>query len=83
MVTAIRRVSQALGDGIKKPSKSEAKNISVARKSIVATGQIRAGEVFSEANIAVKRPGNGINPMRWDEVIGQVAQRGYDEDDLI
>jgi N,N'-diacetyllegionaminate synthase len=83
MIAAIRRVSQAMGDGIKKPSKSEAKNIAVARKSIVASRQIRAGDIFSEANIAIKRPGNGINPMRWDEIIGQVAQKSYEEDDLI
>lgn len=83
MIIAIRRVSRAMGDGIKKPSKSEKKNIAVARKSIVASRQIKAGEVFSEANVAVKRPGGGINPMRWDEVVGQVAQRNYEEDDPI
>jgi len=83
MVTAIRRVSQAMGDGIKKHSKSETKNIAIARKSIVAARQIKAGEIFSEDNITIKRPGNGINPMRWDEVLGQVAQKGYEKDDLI
>jgi len=83
MVQGIRHVSQALGNGIKKPSKSEANNIAIARKSIVAACQIKIGEPFSEDNITIKRPGNGISPMRWDEVIGQVAQRDYKEDDLI
>lgn len=83
MVQAIRNVTQALGDGIKKPSKSETKNIVIARKSIVAAKQIKVGEIFSEDNITIKRPGNGINPMRWDEVMGQVAQRSYEKDDLI
>jgi len=83
MISGIRRVSQAMGDGIKQPSKSELKNIEIARKSLVAAMSITAGEVFSADNIAVKRPGNGISPMRWDEVIGQVAQRNYDADDLI
>lgn len=83
MVQGIRHVSQALGDGIKKPSKSEAKNIAIARKSIVAACQINIGEPFSADNITIKRPGNGISPMRWDEVMGQVAQKNYKEDDLI
>lgn len=83
MVRSIRRVSQALGDGMKRPSKSEQRNIAVARKSIVAARQIKVGEMFSEDNITIKRPGNGINPMRWDEVLGQVAQKDYREDDLI
>lgn len=83
MVTAIRRVSLAMGDGVKKPTESERRNIAIARKSIVASEKIRTGELFSEANITVKRPGNGVNPMRWDEVMGQVAQRDYEEDDLI
>lgn len=83
MIFNIRRVSQAMGDGIKKPSKSETKNMAVARKSIVAARQIKVGETFSDKNITVKRPGTGINPMRWDEVIGQVAQKSYEEDDLI
>lgn len=83
MISGIRRVTQAKGNGIKRPSKSEIKNMVIARKSIVASRSIKAGEVFSIDNIAVKRPGSGINPMRWDEVIGQVAQRNYDADDLI
>lgn len=83
MVQAIRHIDQALGDGIKKPSKSEMKNMQVARKSIVAAHAIKVGETFSEDNITTKRPGNGISPMRWDEVIGQVSQRNYQSDDLI
>jgi N,N'-diacetyllegionaminate synthase len=83
MISGIRRVSCALGDGIKQPSKSEIKNMGVARKSIVAAKKISIGETFSEDNIAVKRPGTGISPMCWDEVIGQVARKSYEEDDLI
>lgn len=83
MVQAIRHINQALGDGIKRLSKSEAKNIAIARKSIVASRQIKIGELFSEHNITIKRPGNGISPMRWDEVMGQAAQRSYEVDDLI
>jgi N,N'-diacetyllegionaminate synthase len=83
MVVGIRKISQALGNGIKKPSKSEMKNMQVARKSIVASRIIKAGEIFSEDNITIKRPGNGISPMRWDEMMGQVAQKKYEEDGLI
>ena len=83
MVQAIRHVEQALGDGVKKPSRSEEKNIAIARKSIVAARHINIGEIFSTDNVTIKRPGNGISPMRWDEVIGQVARRVYQEDDLI
>jgi N,N'-diacetyllegionaminate synthase len=83
MVQSIRQVTQALGDGIKKPSKSETRNIVIARKSIVAARQIKAGEIFDEDNITIKRPGSGISPMRWDEIVGQVAQKSYEEDDLI
>lgn len=83
MVVAIRNVFQALGDGIKKPSKSEVKNIQVARKSIVAACPIKIGDMFTELNITIKRPGNGLNPMRWVEVMGQVSQKNYAEDDLI
>jgi N,N'-diacetyllegionaminate synthase len=83
MVRAIRHIDLAMGNGIKKPSKSEVKNISIARKSIVALRPIKSGEIFNSENLTVKRPGNGINPMRWDEIIGQVAQRDYQCDDLI
>lgn len=83
MVTAIRNIEQALGDGIKRPCPSEIKNMPVARKSIVAARAIQAGEVFSADNLAVKRPGNGMSPMLWDRVVGQRAQRAYAPDELI
>lgn len=83
MVAAIRNIEQALGDGIKRPSPSEAKNKPIARKSLVAACAIRAGEVFSEANLAVKRPGTGLSPMRWDEVLGRKAPRDFEPDELI
>lgn len=83
MVLGVRRVSLAIGTGLKKPSKSEMKNIAIARKSIVATRPIKSGELFSDNNTGVKRPGDGLSPMRWDEVIGKVAQRDYEEDDKI
>ncbi len=83
MVKAIRNIEKALGNGIKKPSKSESKNIEIARKSIVAKRDIKKGEKFSEENLTVKRPGNGISPMRWDEIIGKTASKDYKEDELI
>ena len=83
MVQAIRNIEKAMGDGIKKPSKSETPNIKVARKSIVAARVIKKGEVFSEENLTVKRPADGINPMRWDEVVGSVASKDYEVDELI
>lgn len=83
MVKAIRNIEQVLGDGIKKPSPSEIKNMPIARKSIMTSKAIAKGEYFSEDNLTIKRPGNGINPMRWDEVIGTIASKNYDEDELI
>ena len=83
MVAAIRNIEVALGDGVKRLTPSEARNKPIARKSLVASQVIKAGEVFSTQNITVKRPGTGISPMRWDEVMGQVAQKNYQEDDLI
>jgi sialic acid synthase SpsE len=83
MVSAIRNVEQAMGDGIKRPSTSEGKNMVIARRSIVAARAIHAGETYSEENLTVKRPGNGMSPMRWDEVIGRKAPRDFDFDDLI
>ena len=83
MVTAIRNIEVALGDGIKRLTPSEAKNKPVARKSIVASRTIKAGEVFTAENLTAKRPGNGISPMRWDEFIGQIAQKTYKQDELI
>ncbi len=83
MVSAIRNIELALGDGIKKVSPSEYKNLAIARKSIVAKQNIKAGEVFTQDNIIVKRPGTGISAMRWDEIIGTKASRDYVEDELI
>lgn len=83
MVKAIRNIELALGSSIKKASKSETPNIQIARKSIVAKTVIKKGEILSEDNLAIKRPGNGINPMRWDEIIGTIATKDYSEDELI
>jgi N,N'-diacetyllegionaminate synthase len=83
MVQAIRNIEKALGNGIKRPSPSEGKNKLIARKSLVASQSIKLGERFSAVNITAKRPGTGISPMRWDEVIGQVAQKNYERDDMI
>ncbi|MFH0709175.1 MAG: N-acetylneuraminate synthase [Pseudomonadota bacterium] len=83
MVKAIRNIERALGSRIKNPSKSETPNIQIARKSIVAKTVIKKGEMLSEDNLAVKRPGNGISPMRWDEIIGTIAHKDYQEDELI
>ena len=83
MVSSIRNIEIALGSSEKKPSLSEQKNIPIARKSIVAKRDIEAGEAFSEENIAAKRPGHGISPMRWNELIGVKAKRQFSEDEII
>lgn len=83
MVSSIRHIEAALGSGNKQPSPSETKNIAVARKSIVAKCRITAGDILSEANITVKRPGTGICPMKWPEIIGTKAIRDFDEDEMI
>lgn len=83
MVFAIRNIEQALGTGHKKITTSERKNIEIARKSIVAACDIKTGEPFTEENLTVKRPGTGISPMQWPDVIGKVATRDYKEEDLI
>ncbi len=83
MIAAIRNIERALGDGIKRPTLSESKNKTVARKSLVAAMPIRAGEIFDVSNLAVKRPGTGLSPMRWDEVIGRTASRDFLPDELI
>lgn len=83
MVNAIRNIEQALGSGHKTISPSERKNIEIARKSIVAACPIKAGELLTEENLMVKRPGNGINPMRWNEVVGTRAVQNYNEEDPI
>jgi len=83
MVRAIRNIEKALGDGIKKPSRSEFKNLKVVRKSIIARKPIKKGEIFTEENLTVKRPGIGISPMRWNEVLGKVAPRDFKKDEVI
>ena len=83
MVDGIRNTEKALGNGIKTASPSEKKNIQIARKSIVARRNIEKGEILTEENLAVKRPGNGISPMRWYEVIGTKAIRDFSEDEMI
>lgn len=83
MVKAVRNTENALGNGIKKPSKSEIKNKPIARKSIVAARNIKRGETFTVENITVKRPGTGINPMEWDSVINRKAKRDFEADELI
>lgn len=83
MIDSIRRVQLALGNGEKLPTLSEEKNMKVARKSIVAKKKIKCGEEFTEANISVKRPGNGISPMKWFNVLGNQANRDFEKDELI
>lgn len=83
MVKSIRNIEKALGDGVKRITESEKKNIIIARKSIVAACPIKAGEKFTNENITSKRPGNGISPMRWNEIIGKTAKKDFDADDLI
>jgi N,N'-diacetyllegionaminate synthase len=83
MVNSIRNIELALGDGIKKPSRSETPNISISRKSIVARRAIKKGDLFTSENITIKRPGNGISPMKWDSIIGKFAMRDYQIDDLL
>ena len=83
MVKAIRNIELAIGNGIKKPSKSELPNIQIVRKSIVAKTKIKKGDILSETNLAIKRPGGGISPMRWDKIINTKATKDYKEDELI
>ncbi len=83
MVTIIRNIEKAMGDGIKKPSPSEIKNIPIARKSIVAKKPIKKDQLFSEENLTVKRPGTGISPMEWDAVIGKKSNKNYQFDDEV
>ena len=84
MVSAIRNIEKAIdSSGLKEVSKSEEKNKPIARKSIVAATDIKKGDIFTPENLTVKRPGTGISPMQWDEVIGKEAKRDFEEDDLI
>ena len=83
MVRAIRNVENALGNGIKAPTPAEIENMAIARKSIVAARAICKGETFNDENMVAKRPGNGISPMRWHEVAGKTAMRGFAADEMI
>lgn len=83
MISAIRNIEKAIGSGIKAPHQREAKNIPIVRKSIVAATKILSGEIFTSQNITTKRPGTGISPMKWDEVIGRRALRDFNFDELI
>jgi N,N'-diacetyllegionaminate synthase len=83
MVLAIRNIELAFGDYTKKPSPSESINIDIVRKSIVASQDIKKGDLLTDKNITIKRPGNGINPMNWDEIIGSIAIKNYHADELI
>ena len=79
----IRNIEIALGSSVKSPSKSERPNMEIARKSIVAKCTIKIGELLTKENLTIKRPGNGISPMRWDEILGTAAQKYYVADELI
>jgi len=83
MVGAIRNIEKALGSSEKKPSPSESVNIDIVRKSIVANQKINKGDILTDKNITIKRPGKGISPMQWDEIIGTIAVKNYKLDDLI
>jgi sialic acid synthase SpsE len=76
-------VEQAIGDGVKRPTPSEMANRPIVRKSLVAATAIRRGEVFSEINVTAKRPGSGLSPILWDEVMGRLASRDFAPDELI
>lgn len=83
MVKSIRNIERALGDGVKKALRAESLNKSLVRKSIVASCDIAEGEIFTENNIAAKRPATGISPMNWDKVIGKAAKKSFKKDELI
>jgi len=83
MIKGIRNIELALGSCVKKPSPSETPNIKIARKSIVANTSINKGDILIKENLTIKRPADGISPMRWDEVVGSIASKDYEEDELI
>ena len=83
MVSQIRAVESALGDGTKSPAPAEVPNIPIARKSIVAATAIKRGELFTEENLTAKRPGTGLSPMLWESVVGQRAVRDFEADEMI
>ena len=83
LVKGIRNISLALGKTEKKITNSEIKNLTIVRKSIVAKKDIKKGELYTKENLTTKRPGIGICPMKWDEVIGKLSNKDYNSDDLI
>jgi N,N'-diacetyllegionaminate synthase len=83
LISAVRNIEKAMGTGYKAPSPSELKNKAIARKSIVAARDIKAGEIFTEDNITIKRPGSGISPMMWFDILGKAAVRNFQTDELI
>ena len=83
MVDAIRNIEIALGDGIKKLTSSEEKNMKVARKSLMCKDPIKKGQIFTEDNLVAKRPGTGLSPKLWDELIGRKSNKDYDKDEMI
>lgn len=83
MVSYIRKVEEAMGDGVKEPAKSEIPNMKIARKSIVAAMSIKKGEIMTEQNLTAKRPAGGISPMAWEQVVGTPAKRNFTEDEPI
>ena len=83
MVESIRNIEISFGDGIKKPANSEIKNLSIVRKSLFAKKHIKKGELYTEENLTTKRPGNGINPMKWPKIIGTLSSKDYKPDEAI
>ena len=83
MINSIRNIEKAMGNGIKSPTESEKEIKKLVRKSIVAKSEIKKGQIFSDLNLTVKRPGTGISPMNWDNIIGKLSNKDYREDDLI
>ena len=83
MVRAIRNTERAMGDGLKRPSESERMHIEIVRKSIMAAREIRKGEIFTEENLTTKRPGTGMSPMKWNEIIGTIAKRDFAADEPV
>jgi N,N'-diacetyllegionaminate synthase len=83
LVAAVRNIERALGDGVKRPSASELANMAAARKSLVAARAISRGQPFTAENVAIKRPGTGLSPMRLDEVLGRAAPRDFAPDELL
>ena len=83
MVESIRNIENALGNGVKKPTINELKNIPIVRRSIVASQFIKKGTVFSKSNLTVKRPFKGKSPMEWDNLIGKIAKQDFEVDDFI